>query len=482
MTTGTRGATETQRLYAGDLKPLADLFDHLGLASHFPGDAVLNGADPVIHSPHHLGEASAMVQLLIGIAGAAIWHARTGQQTDIEIDIIDALHYLHPTHFIQQQGRPINVGAEFVDVNDMFLCRDNCYVMIEGGPPYLKELKGYLNFFDCGYNKKSIAREVAKWDSAELEEALAKAGLPVSRSSTREEWLSHAQGVALSEAPVIEIEKIAEGPPVPFDAGATSPLQGIHVLDFTHVLAGPRSARTLAEYGAEVLHITSPTFPDTFAQHLGVDEGKKCAYLDLRGAADRETMQRLARQADVFTNNYRPGVTKSFGLSGAELAATSERGIICMEVNAFGHSGPLAERPGYDQIAQVATGFAAKEGEPNKPQFSPVFYLGDPMAGDFAAAGMMAALLRRSIEGGSYHVKISLARSEMWVQELGFLETTGQASLPEKDIYPAKLTSIDSVYGKISFLAPPLAFSNLVLPHELSLSPYGADAPEWQDR
>ena len=482
MTTDTRRATETQRLSAGDLKPLADLIDHLALTSHFAGDAVLYGADPVIRSPHHLGEASAMVNLLIGIAGVAIWHARTGQETDIEIDIIDALHYLHPTHYIYQQGQPISVGVEFVDVNGMFLCRDNRYVMIEGGPPYLKELKGYLNFFDCGYNKKSIAREVAKWDSAELEEALAKAGLPVSRSSTREEWLSHAQGIALSEAPVVEIEKIAEGPPVPFDAGATSPLQRIRVLDFTHVLAGPRSARTLAEYGADVLHITSPAFPDTLAQHLGVDEGKKCAYLDLRGAADQETMQRLARRADVFTNSYRPGVTKSFGLSPAELAATSERGIVCMDVNAFGRSGPWAERPGYDQIAQAATGFAAKEGEPNEPKVSPVFYLGDPITGDFAAAAMMAALLRRSIEGGSYHVKVSLARSEMWVQELGLLETTGQASVPEKDNYPAKLTSIDSVYGKISFLAPPLAFSNLALPHELSLMPYGAHAPEWKDR
>jgi crotonobetainyl-CoA:carnitine CoA-transferase CaiB-like acyl-CoA transferase len=486
MTNDTKRAPEKiQRLSSGDLKPLAALIDNLPLESNFSGDAVLKGADPVIHSPHHLGEASGMVQLLIGIAGAAIWHARTGQKTDIEIDIIHALHHLHPTHFVQQQGRLINVGAEFVDVNDMFLCRDNRYVMIEGGPPYLKLLKGYLNFFDCGYNKKSIAREVAKWDSADLEEALAKAGLPVSRSFTRQEWLSHPQGIALNETPVIEMEKISDGAPVPFDSGATSPLQGIRVLDFSHVLAGPRSARTLAEYGAEVLHITSPAYPDTFAQHLGVDEGKKCAYLDLREAADRETMQRLARQADVFTNNYRTGVTKRFGLSAAELAATSERGIICMDINAFGHSGPWAERPGYDQVAQAATGFAAKEGEPNKPQFSPVFYLGDTMGSDFAAAGMMAALLRRSIEGGSYHVKLSLARSEMWVQELGFLETAAQASLPEKDIYPARMISVDSAYGKLSFVAPPLTFSNLALPAEsnlLSLLPYGAYAPEWQDR
>src|SRR5215831_3401653 len=146
-----------------------------------------------------------MAQLLIGIAGAAIWYARTGQQTDISMDIIDALHFLHPTHFIQQQGRLMNIGAEFVDVNGIFLCRDNRYLMIEGGSPYMKLLKGYLNFFDCGYNKKSIAREVAKWDSAELEAALVKAGLPVSCAFTREEWLGHPQGNALSNTQVIDV-------------------------------------------------------------------------------------------------------------------------------------------------------------------------------------------------------------------------------------------------------------------------------------
>ena len=172
MTTDTKRSTEIQRLSAGDLNPLANLIDHLSLGKHFPGDAVLNGADPVIRSPHHLAEASGMAQLLIGVVGAAMWYARTGQQTNITIDIIDALHYMHPTHFIQQQGRPMNVGAEFVDVNDLFLCRDNHYIMIEGGPPYTKLLKGYLNFFDCGYNKKSIAREVAKWDSTDLRSRL----------------------------------------------------------------------------------------------------------------------------------------------------------------------------------------------------------------------------------------------------------------------------------------------------------------------
>jgi hypothetical protein len=67
----------------------------------------------------------------------------------------------------------------------------------------------------------------------------------------------------------------------------------------------------------------------------------------------------------------------------------------------------------------------------------------------------------------------------MWVQELGFLDTATQVSLPERDSYSANMTSIDSVYGKVSFLAPPLAFSNLKLPDASRLVPYGADVPEW---
>jgi crotonobetainyl-CoA:carnitine CoA-transferase CaiB-like acyl-CoA transferase len=453
----------------------------LALSKHFTNDATLLGNDPVIRSPHKLGEASATAQLLIGAAGAAIWTARTGEKTDIEIDIIDALHFLHPTHFVSQAGHSINVGAEFVELNGVFRCKDGGYVMIEAGPPYPKLLKGYLDFFDCGNNKKSISREIAKWNAKDLEDVLAAAGLPCCRAFSREDWLSQPQGSMLSQVPVIQIEKIANGLPVPF-AGSSSPLENIRVLDFTHVLAGPRSTRSLAEYGAEVLHVSSPAYPDTLAQHLGVDIGKRCTYLDLRNSEENATMHHLAAEADVFASTYRSSVNQRFGLTPIELAARSQRGIVCMTANAFGHEGPWSDRPGFDQNGQVASGFAVKEGGAGPPKFSPAFYLADLMTGYFAAAGMMTALLRRSIEGGSYNVKLSLARSAMWVQELGFLSVDQQADVPTKDEYASKLSTVDSVYGPLSFLAPPLRFSNLVLPVVASLEPYGASPPQWGGR
>jgi crotonobetainyl-CoA:carnitine CoA-transferase CaiB-like acyl-CoA transferase len=471
--------TSSRRLSAGELGPLADLLDIVGLTTQFNGDAVVHGTDPVIRSPHRLGEASATAQLLVGAAGAVIWQARGGAGTDISIDILDALHHLHEPHYVEQAGYSSRSGFDLVAVNDVFQTRDGGYVMLVAGPPYPKLLDGYLNFFDCGNNKESFARQVAKWDAKDLEEALTNAGLPACRAFTRAEWLAHPQGEALADTPPIEIVKIADGDPAPFPDRRNSPLDGVRVLDFTHVLAGPRSTRTLAEYGAEVLHISSPSYADTVPQHLGVDVGKYNAYLDLRGDKDMATMRQLTATADVFASTYRPAVNERFGLLPEQLTAASQRGIVYMSATAYGHSGPWKDRPGFDQNGQVASGFAKIEGQGGPPKLSPVYYLADLISGYFAAAGMMAALHRRAVEGGSYQVKLSLARSAMWVQELGLLDVSAPGDLPDTDSYPARTASIDTAYGAVTSLAAPLTFSNLTLPTTDRLVPYGADAASW---
>lgn len=467
-----------RRLRDGSLPELAALLELLGLREVFTGEVTLTGDDPLVDSPHRLATASATALLLGGAAAAAVWTARTRRHSDLAVDAVHALHHLHPTHFVSQQGYLMNVGAEHVPANGVFGTRDGQFVMIEAGPPYPKLLDGYLEFFDCPNTADALRQRIAQWDALALEDALADAGLPGCRAFTPEQWRRHPQGELLSATPVIEIVKIADTDPVPWTSERQAPLSGIRVLDFTHVLAGPRSTQTLAEYGADVLHISSPHHPDTLAQHLCVDHGKRCAYLDLTNALDAAAMRTLTAGADVLASTYRPSVNERFGLTATELAATHQRGIVYMSATAYGHRGPWAQRPGFDQNAQVATGFAMTEGR-GVPRFSPVFYLADLITGHLATAGIIAALLRRATEGGSYHVRVSLARSAMWVQDLGTLPPEATAHAPATDEYPARLCPSYTDYGAVRHLSPALTFTDMPRPDTDYLVPYGADSPDW---
>lgn len=468
-------------LAKGELKELQALAQLLGLDKYFDGDVSLIGRDPILRSPHHLSEATAYALTAEAMAAAALDRQQGGKRNSLTVDVIDAIHFLHSSHFLWQSGYAMTVGAEYIPTNGIFQCRDGQYIMIESGPPYIKLERGYLNFFDCGNNRDSIARSIAKHDSEELQEALSKAGLPACLAYTKEEWRAHPQGQELLKVPVVEIEKIADGKPIPFSQGSSyGPLSDIRVLDFTHVLAGPRSARTLANYGAQVLHISSPYHGDTLPQNLLVNPGKHLAYLDLDQPENLAQMRSLASSADIFTTSYRPAVNRKFDLMPENLVK-DHRGLIYLTINAYGHSGPWQDRPGFDQNAQVVTGFARSEGalKLNVPQFSPVFYLNDFLTAYLAASGVMSALLRRATEGGSYHVKVSLARSAMWVQDFGSIAQSDYENEREKDDYPSKLVDVASPYGTITELAPAVQFEHSPQVDILPVRPYGADKPIW---
>jgi crotonobetainyl-CoA:carnitine CoA-transferase CaiB-like acyl-CoA transferase len=450
----------------------------LGLDSKFHGESLLVGGDPLVRSPHYLADATAYSLLLEAVAAATIWKHRSGTDTSVEINALDAIHALHSTHFLWQSGYPMSVGAEFVPTNGIYRCKDGRYIMIEAGPPYVKLERGYLNFFDCGNNRDSIGREIAKHNAEELQEKLSELGLPACIAYSREEWLNHPQGRALSLSPVVEIEKIADGKPKGLAGPAQYPLTGLRVLDFTHVLAGPRSMRSLVQYGADVLHISSPYHRDTVSQNLLVNMGKRSAYLLLTEADKLARMKELAAQADVFACSYRPSVADRFGLDPASMEKISD-GIVYLSINAYGHSGPWQGRPGFDQNAQVVSGFSATEGGESKPRFSPVFYLNDLLTGYLASAGVMCALLRRAAEGGSYHVKLSLARTAMWVQDLGYLPESQYSQMPESDVYQPNLRTVSTVSGEITELAAAVKFSSMPRVELNIAQPFGADAPTW---
>ena len=473
------GPQEERSLSATDTA-LDHLLDQIGLSSHFEGDAVLEGDDVLIRSPHRLVEAVGTAQLLLGCTAAAIWQERAGETNDVVVDSIDALHSLHASHFVWQEGAYLEVGAEYVPVNGFFPTKDGRQVLLCAGPPYMKLLNGYLDFFGCANNRKAIAAATVQFTAPELEDALAGMGLPGCRAFDRLEWLVHPQGQLLAAAPVIEIEKMADGDPVPFSSGADYPLSGTKVLDFTHVLAGPRSTQCLAEFGADVLHVSSALHADTLAQHLGVDMGNYCCYLDLSEKEQLRQMHDLAVDADVCATSFRPTVNQRFGLNPDETVARSRNGVVMLSINAYGHAGPWRERAGFDPNGQAASGFAATEGGSTRtPNVSPVSYLADLMSGYFGAAGVMAALLHRATEGGSYHVKVSLARSALWVEELGAFGSDETEGYPERDTYPYRSVTAATSFGSVETLANPIRFSTLALPVNQRLVPFGSDPAQW---
>lgn len=441
--------------------------------------AKLIGDDPIVNSVHKVGEAGAITQLLMDILAGKIWQTKVGnKEINLSITIEDALHSIHETHYITQGGYHIDVGAERVAVNNVFECSDGRYVMLEAGPPYDHLLYGYLNFFHCPNTYEAIKEKVATYDSETLEKELNALGLPCSRAFTTEEWLQSPQGQLLAQKPIIEITKLSSGEPVPFDQTNQAPLSGINVFDFTHVLAGPYSTRSLGLYGANVLHISSPYHPDTLSQHLGVDIGKKNAYLDLNSEKALSIKDKLIEDADVIVSSYRKNVNEKFGIFPD--IVNSSKGKVLVELNAYGSEGAWSERGGFDQNGQVVSGFSMTEGDGKIPKFSPVFYLNDLLTGHLATIGALAALIRRSIEGGSYSVKVNLTKTAMWVESLGLIDKELLGDLPATDVY--ELTNIEHHMTDFGELTYPGSFVKGAEAYKVDnnfLTPYGSSEATW---
>jgi CoA-transferase family III len=142
----------------------------------------------------------------------------------------------------------------------------------------------------------------------------------------------------------------------------------------------------------------------------------------LRTAAGKARLRELAKDADVFVQGYRPGGIAAHGFSPEELAKLNP-GIVCVTLSAYGHAGPWAAKRGFDSLVQTAVGFNHAEGEAiggDKPGPLPCQAL-DHGSGYLMAYGAMAALARRHTEGGSWHVRVSLAQTGHWLRGLGRL-------------------------------------------------------------
>ncbi len=209
------------------------------------------------------------------------------------------------------------------------------------------------------------------------------------------------KAIALAQVPVVEIIRLGDAArePIPgprADERGARPLSGVRVLDLTRVLAGPTCARTLAEHGAEVLHVRSPKLPSIEPFVIDTNPGKRSCFLDLDRKEDAERLRALVRDAHVFSQGYRPGALARRGFAPEELARMRP-GIIVVSIDCYGHEGPFAERPGWEQLAQTVTGMALEHAGDEHPALVPAA-VNDYTTGYLGALGVMCALARRATE------------------------------------------------------------------------------------
>ncbi|MER9613193.1 CoA transferase [Mesorhizobium sp. M0312] len=207
----------------------------------------------------------------------------------------------------------------------------------------------------------------------------------------------------------------------PVEGTSSGPLNGNRVLDFTNVISGPTCGRTLAECGAEVIKIDSPspTHPPETAIILGFDvnRGKRSLLLDLKNPGAKDVLEKLVRTADVVIYNGPDPVLQRLGLTYDDLKEVNPRLIVC-QLTAFGApaAGPSARRQGYDEVVQSANGIQVRFGGPDDPLLHGSASCLDYSTGYIATFAILLALIRRGTTGMGSHVCTSLALAGQAVQ------------------------------------------------------------------
>ena len=440
-----------------------------------------SGADPVFPTRYRMASAGAAALGAVGVAATRLWKSRGGQKQEISVDLRAAAASLRSSRYMQINGKPLppqwDPLSGYYPVNDGWISvhcnfenhRDAAYSVLQSP-----------------HDRKEGEARSASWQGEELENAIHAAGGCAGFVRSHADWDRHPHARAVAEQPLIQIERIGDAPPRKL-ASAARPLDGVRVLDLTRVLAGPSCAKTLAEHGADVLKISAAHLPDSGLVELDTGIGKRSARLDLRNNEELGKLKQLVRDADVFSQSYRPGALAKRGLSPEDLARLHP-GIVCVTLSAWGTTGPWAQRRGYDSIVQSVSGmahamgkFAAPDG---KPALQPVSAI-DYVTGSLMAFGAMVALERRAREGGSWVVRVALARVGKWIVDRGIVPDAEWRAAPA-DLTDAEIaaltTEVDAPDGRIRFLAPVVRLPSTPPHWTRPPVPLGTHAPAWEEK
>lgn len=434
-----------------------------------PAQVDIVGADPVLPTRLRLGELGAAAIAAPAVLAARLHEDRTGEAQSVRVTVDAAAVAMRSARYLRPDpppDKPRRLGGLGV-----YRTRDDRWVYFQRLFPHHRErIAGVLG---CPLDEESITAAVARWDGVALEEAVVAAGACAAMVRTPSEWAAHPQSAAVASPPLVSIERIGDAPPVPPPSGPR-PLGGLRVLDVTRVLAGPTASRTLAEHGADVLRVGTLSLPDNEDMMRDTGHGKRSCALDLR--ADADVLRGLVAGSDVFVQGYRPGALDRLGFAPEHLAELRQ-GIVAVSISAFGHAGPWADRRGFDSVIQAANGIAYRSAGPDDvPKFAPANPL-DYVTGYLAAAGALAAVRRRAREGGSWLVRLSLARTGALLA--GLPETADMGTDLSEERLAQLMTVSETPFGRLRHLAPAAELSATPARWDRPSVPLDHDRPEW---
>lgn len=463
------------------------LLASVGASSSESGGALsFYGKDPIVPSVVRFGSFAAVGLAAKALQIASIWKLRTGRSQDIHVDVRKALRRFSP--FIDKSWELVNGydGGMYSDPQNplfanMFETRDGKWVFPTNPYPQIHlraaELLGVPGTYDA------VARAIKTWDGEALEQAGVKAGIVMALARPLTQVMAmDVYTKVLRDMPLISVEKIGDSAPKPFTPDAREPLSGIRALGLAHVIAGPSIGRALALHGVDVLNIWAPEDWEhnvfLYTSHVG----SRSATLRIKDAAARVKFMALMQGADIFYSNRRPGYLDRHGL-GAQALCAQNPGLIHTSVVYASEAGPWSDRVGFDVSTGLAMGLHCLEGTDDKPEHPPIGVVNDYVAGWLATVGVLQALKRRAVEGGSYKVVVSLSRVSLWLMSLGIFDKTYArmtAGSTDEHIYvaPDQFTAVTPM-GIYTGVTEQVVMSETPGRYRFVLEPKGAAQPQW---
>ncbi len=457
---------------------LASLWSAAGLSADSLAGVTLTGDSPILPSSFAVDIAAQSSIAAAALMATRVGQHRNGLRQQVSVARRDAA--IECTGLFSINGRVPQVWDK---IAGLYQCADDegaRWVRVHTNFAHHRD--GVLRLLGCppgpDTSREAVAAALGRWHAEEFEARAAQAGLVVAAVRDFAAWDAHPQAHAVAALPLVSLERIGEGAPLawPSLSADAQPLSGLRVLDLTRILAGPVCGRTLAAYGADVMLVNSPRLPNIEAI-ADTSRGKLSTHLDLDLPHDQEALRALLSQSHVMVQGYRPGGLAERGF-GPQQAATLRPGIVYVSLSAYGHEGPWRTRRGFDSLVQSATGINWAEAQAagtSQPQALPAQIL-DYASGFLMAFGAQAALLRQAQEGGSWHVRVALARTGAWLRAMGREPDGFRIARPAVD---ASLITTDSGFGRLAALPHAARFSLTPANWRRPSMPPGSHPPVW---